>query len=201
LAGERRKEAVLEEQPERDQRDRLDLIAWQANDYAAGDRLLGRYDNAIVAFCSVAVGRHEAKDLRQDIFTIVTKRKKWFNPTIPFRPALYRIARNQCKSWWRRQRPEVSLDTCTGIEAPAVIVNLDLARALPQLTVEQRSMIALMIEGFTNKQIASIMKLPLRTFELRKRQLIDVLRERLRSQPSRRAAPALAIDTRITEKE
>ncbi len=92
------------------------MLAYQAGDEEAFDRLVGAYSGQLFAlltrFLGPAAGR---EDLVQEVFLRVIRARASYRPTARFSTWLYRIAFNLCVNERERlaRRSEVSLDAGT----------------------------------------------------------------------------------------
>ncbi len=94
-----------------------------------------------------------SEDLVQEVFLRVLRYKASFKLDAPFRPWLYRIARNVLSDHWSRTRPDVSLEAHGGdlcATAPCAHAQLEaaqdqdrMAQALARLSVEKRELLLL----------------------------------------------------------
>lgn len=94
-----------------------------------------------------------SEDLTQEVFLRVWRYASTFKPGAPFRPWLYRIARNVLADHWAKTRPEVSLEACSApLEAEVACPHEMLAAeqdqrrlelALRRLTPEKRELLLL----------------------------------------------------------
>jgi RNA polymerase sigma-70 factor (ECF subfamily) len=85
---------------------------------AAVTPLLRRYEKPLLALLSRLTGcRTEADDLFQDTWIRVIRFAGSYDPSLPFRPWLFRIAWNVARTWLRRARPEEDLRAAAGIRS------------------------------------------------------------------------------------
>jgi RNA polymerase sigma-70 factor (ECF subfamily) len=88
--------------------------AAQAGSSEAYSVLVKNHYPAIHAFLITLLGsRTDAEDLTQETFIHAHSKIRHFNPTRPFRPWIFTIARRLAITHWRRQRPTVPLDEST----------------------------------------------------------------------------------------
>jgi RNA polymerase sigma-70 factor (ECF subfamily) len=88
--------------------------AAQAGSSEAYSVLVKNHYPAIHAFLITLLGnRTDAEDLTQETFLHALTKIRHFNPSLPFRPWIFTIARRLAIAHWRRQRPTVPLDDST----------------------------------------------------------------------------------------
>jgi len=89
------------------------MLAWQAGDEAAFDRLVERYSGQVYALLTRFLGRSSAReDLVQEVFLRVIRARGRYRPSARFTTWLYRIVFNLCVNQTQRSpgREAASLD-------------------------------------------------------------------------------------------
>jgi|ERR1051326_2411503 RNA polymerase sigma-70 factor (ECF subfamily) len=87
---------------------------WLMAETARGDResleiLVRRYASPLLTFIRRMVGdEHKSEELFQEVFLTVWQKRGQYDVTRPFRPWLYRIALNRCRSDFRRRAGSVN---------------------------------------------------------------------------------------------
>lgn len=88
-----------------------DMLAWQAGEEAAFDRLVGAYSERLFALFTRFLGPvPEREDMVQETFLRVLRARASYQPTARFSTWLYRIAFNLSVNKSERTRPTISLD-------------------------------------------------------------------------------------------
>lgn len=135
-------------------------------DLKALSDLLARWPARLTSFCRKLVGHDEdARDLAQDALLKATRALDRYDPSRPFAPWIYRIARNSCLNHIERRRvrsaappPEAGPDRSE--PAPDVLVArreevLRVRRALDQLGPEDRRVLEMkLVRNLDNREIA-----------------------------------------------
>jgi RNA polymerase sigma-70 factor (ECF subfamily) len=172
LALTRAEPAADGDQPAADESPVVALVdrAVADRDPAAFGELYDLFVDRVYRYLYFRTGQHaEAEDLTEQVFLQAWQaigRYRWQGR--PFLAWLYRLAHNVHIDHVRKQRPTMSLtdddhpiDIPCGVAATELAQRLDadvIARALAELTAEQRQVIVLkFIDGLENDQIASIM--------------------------------------------
>ncbi len=87
------------------------MLAWQAGDESAFDRLVEEYSGKVFALCSRFLGDVSGReDLVQEVFMRIVRARDRYEPTARFSTWLYRIVYNLCANWRERRREMLSLD-------------------------------------------------------------------------------------------
>ena len=171
-------------------------------DQDAFGQLVARWERPIYALAYRTLRREEeARDVVQDAFLRAYRGLKGFKGEAKFSSWLYRITRNLCRDWMRKERrapvaqvPEGTdpLDLADQQAAPTESVEDLVARremsaavqlAMAELPEEQR--VAIMLkeyQGLTFQEIAEMLDCPLSTVKTRLYQGLTVLRRRLERQ-------------------
>ena len=129
--------------------------------------LISRYEASIYNYGVRMTGNSDdAKDLMQDIFISVFRNLSTYKGTGSFKSWLFRIAHYRCIEFYRRRKPQVSLDETPEADtrenrvSPEVSAlcqqdQLELMQAMQQLPVSQRAVVELKFFGqFTFDEIA-----------------------------------------------
>lgn len=119
--------------------------------------LLSRYEKAIYNYALRMTGNtHDASDLMQDIFISVFNSLASYKGTGAFKSWLFRIAHFKSMDFFRRKRPDISLDDLSveqNITHQHDVMNKEVMHQSPESTLEA---------GQSYRQILSLMqKLPL----------------------------------------
>lgn len=134
-----------------DREDRDWMIRLQAGDVEAFERLVEKYQSAVVAFCYRFVpDRGEAEDLAQATFVQIYRSAARFRPENRFRAWMFTIARNLCLNEIRRRRnrPSDSLERLTESDSAAVIVPFETsATAAPEALALRNELVSLVAEA------------------------------------------------------
>jgi RNA polymerase sigma-70 factor (ECF subfamily) len=147
---------------------------WLMAEVAVGTRdslehLIRRYATPLLTFIERMVGnQHQSEELLQDVFLAIWKNRRQYQFPRPFKPWLYAIAINRCRTsfrknslWVVRLEEEPALpataaepvDAAIGTETAALLAN-----AVAALPGQQRAVIALKIwEGLSYAQIADVL--------------------------------------------
>jgi RNA polymerase sigma-70 factor (ECF subfamily) len=100
-----------------------DMLAWQAGEEAAFDRLVAGYSERLFALFTRFLGQvPEREDMVQETFLRVLRSRASYVPTARFSTWLYRIAFNLSVNRSERTRPTTSLDA-SPFTAPALGVD------------------------------------------------------------------------------
>ena len=87
------------------------MLAWQAGDESAFDRLVEQYSGRVFALCSRFLGDVSGReDLVQEAFLRIVRARDRYEPTARFSTWLYRIVFNLCANSRERRRDMLSLD-------------------------------------------------------------------------------------------
>ena len=150
---------------------------------SAMTELIDRYKTPLYGYL-YRISRHECDDLFQETWLKVWENLRRFDINRPFKPWLFTLASNVFRDRWRKQKVREKYDK------PAEDVNrnhiydvtVDIRKALDDLPLDQKNTLVLRYyEGFTEKEIARIMKCPQGTVKTRVFQAIRKLREKLKN--------------------
>ena len=140
---------------------------WLEGDLRASDELAGRYLTRIQNYQYALVGdRSLAWDLTQETFLKLIRSKNSVDTSRPFSAYLFRIAQTTGISWFRikARRLFVPLaDHDCQVGANDVDNMLAVEQAVSRLSLRLRRVHELRMEGFTNSEIAYILRTSLRT--------------------------------------
>lgn len=151
------------------------IPAAAAGDLAAFDALLSRYERGVFSYLKRITSRREdAEDLTQETFLKVWRHLASYNPKYQFSTWLYTIATRTAYDWLRKKKKETIFfsdefeRTVETLEAPASYIEVeeahDLDRALAALKPGYRIVLLLFYQrGFTYREIAETMDLPINT--------------------------------------
>jgi len=144
----------------------------------AMSQLWMRYDSLVYGLAHSMVCRRDiAEDLRQEVFLSVYTKLPQLQEHTKFVSWLKSITYNACKSWLRRQRPIVQLDSIADMEDLTASFETDVERRelrtllrqmIDKLPEEYRMVIELhYFEGQRVAQIADFLQLPESTVKWR----------------------------------
>ena len=135
-----------------------------------------RYDGLVYGIAhSITCRRDVAEDIRQEVFLKVHGELPQLQSPAKFTSWLRSITYNACRTWLRRQRPVVPLDSLTDAQHPRSTIGDEdeerrtlLRRMIDLLPQEQREVIELhYFEGSPVAQIARFLGLPESTVKWR----------------------------------
>jgi RNA polymerase sigma-70 factor (ECF subfamily) len=87
------------------------MVAWQAGEEAAFDRLVESYSGRVWGLCTRFLGDVSGReDLVQEVFLRVVRARDRYQPSARFSTWLYRIVFNLCANWRQRRREAFSLE-------------------------------------------------------------------------------------------
>jgi RNA polymerase sigma factor (sigma-70 family) len=154
----------------------------------AGDMLgvlFDRYQAPLFNFYSKLTGdRAASEDLVQEVFVRILKYRRSYRPGTPFRPWMYKIARNAHADQTRRRRPEVALqpemvpaqphnDSAAASQQEAL-----LRLALLELPEAKRELLLLSrFQGLPYSEIAELTGSPVGALKVRVHRALQDLRE------------------------
>jgi len=132
------------------------MAAYAGGDIAAFDALYARYRGPLYRYLLRLCGDTvTANDLYQETWERLIRSRERYQPALPFKPWLYRIAHNLAIDAFRRRRPGDEVDPA-GLQASdgtpeqalaAEQLSRRLESALRALPVEQREALLLRLEG------------------------------------------------------
>jgi RNA polymerase sigma-70 factor (ECF subfamily) len=166
------------------------MLAFQAGDRTAFDRLFERYRQPIWAFFRRRTSRPEdAEELAQDVFLAVFQGRTRYEPRAAFRTYLFGIAFNIVSAWRRREASRAGdrelADTHAAAATdpmPGLLVRLALA-ALDQK--DQEIVMLREFDALSYAEIALVLDIPINTVRSR----LFRARATLRAKLSGDAAP------------
>ncbi len=171
-----------------------------AGDMAAFEQLYGRHKGGLMRFLQRGLGRREtAEECFQEVWSRVISARDRYQPDARFATWLYQIANNLLIDQYRRQRPELNVETlpeeADAIDnpiAPAPALSPEdtlgafeqarrLQQALAELPDEQRIAVQLRLEQeLSLEEIGAITGAGRETVKSRLRYALDKLKDRLR---------------------
>ncbi len=166
-----------------------ELLMRQAQD---GDRdafldLVRRHQRGVYGYLwKMCRDAHEAEDLAQETFLSVWRARTTWDARLPFRPWLYRIARNalgQALRTWRTPPAQV----VEGASMPSAALEREelvgaLRACVDALPREQKEVLVLrQNEGLTLEEIAGVLQIPVGTVKTRYSAGLVSLRHQLRT--------------------
>ncbi|OGL42101.1 MAG: hypothetical protein A2161_19640 [Candidatus Schekmanbacteria bacterium RBG_13_48_7] len=155
------------------------LVRIQKGDHSAMAELISRYKSNLYSYLYRTVGQ-DCDDLFQETWIKVWENTPRFDIKRAFRPWLFTIASNLCKDYWRKKQTIYKYEKQKE-ESPGSTMKadpMDIKKALAELSAEQRNTLMLRYyEGFTETEIAGIMRCPQGTVKTRVFQAIRKLRE------------------------
>ncbi|MCW8109490.1 sigma-70 family RNA polymerase sigma factor [Alteromonas ponticola] len=155
------------------------LVAKARNgDKKAWFTLIQRYEQPIYQYGIRMTGNtHDAADLMQDIFVSVFKSLSNYRGEGAFRGWLFKIAHYRCMEFYRRKRPQQSLDECpeqiSEEDTPEIGMLSDesskqVLKAMQKLSVAQKAVVELkFFHHFTFDEIAQQLGLSSNTVKSR----------------------------------
>jgi RNA polymerase sigma factor (sigma-70 family) len=135
----------------------------------AFNMLVDRHQQAVRVFLRRVVGRNDADDVAQEAFLAVWTQARSFQGDAPVRSWLFGIAWRKAKdlqrSWFRRRRRDTAWhEMGSDREEFSGDVQHTLEQALATLSLDQRAAVTLCLAyGFTNKEAAEALRMPLGT--------------------------------------
>lgn len=164
------------------------LEAWAVGDNIAGNRLLDRYFDRLLAFFGLRVDR-DVEDLVQRTMMSCLASRASVRDTSSFRSFLFSIARNELIDHYRRKDPlaecvEPEDARCERTTPSQFAVGrqqkVALSIALSRLEVELQIVLALYYwEGMTHSELTETLRLPLGTVKSRLRRAKEALRQQM----------------------
>lgn len=171
-----------------------------AGDMAAFEQLYGRHKGGLMRFLQRGLGRREtAEECFQEVWSRVIAARDRYQPEARFATWLYQIANNLLIDQYRRQRPELNVETLPeeaeridNPVAPAPALSPEdtlgafeqarrLQQALAELPDEQRIAVQLRLEQeLSLEEIGAITGAGRETVKSRLRYALDKLKDRLR---------------------
>ena len=154
--------------------------------------LVKRYEKPVYNFALRMVSNpDDALDLMQEIFVAVFRNLSSFRGDSPFKGWLFKIAHYRCVEFYRRRRPNISLDQAPEPEDEATYVcpesqlfadqqALVLQDAMQKLAFNQRVVVEMkFFQHFTFEQIAHQLGISSNTAKSRLYSALDKLKEHL----------------------
>ena len=137
-----------------------------------------RYDSLVYGLAHSMVCRRDvAEDIRQEVFLKIYTQLPKLRERTKFAGWLKSITYNACKSWFRRQKSTIPLESLIGVEHPTASFERDVERRelrtllrqmIDKLPEEYRTVIELRyFEGQRVAQIADFLQLPESTVKWR----------------------------------
>lgn len=164
------------------------LEGWADGDNAAGNRLLDRYFDRLLAFFGQRVDRDVEDLVQRTMMSCLSARASVRNASC-FRAFLFRVARNELIDHYRRKDPmRESVEPDEGLcerTTPSQFAadrqqKAALSLALSKLELELQIVLALHYwEGMTHAELTETLALPLGTVKSRLRRAKAALREQL----------------------
>ena len=135
-------------------------------------------------FCKMTGNRTTSEDMVQEVFFRILKYRQTYQPGTAFRAWMYQIARNTRVDFFRRQRPEVSLE----LEIEPAVTPVDSAqqqqesqmlhRALLQMPAEKKEVLILSrFQGLKYEEIAQLLGCEVNTVKTKVHRALQELRE------------------------
>ncbi len=193
------------------------VLAAQAGDHGAFDQLHEALEPAILRFTRRLVGSQTAaEDITQETFLVLYTHLDAINPPEKLRPYLFRVARNKCYDWLRKQgrtdalslddeqtrvRVSFQMDQIAPDEATHwLLLLLEVREAIDELPAAQKQALILYSEeGLIYAEIAEVMDVTLGTVKSRLHHAKKNLRRRLK--PETLLAIGAVLADEITDHE
>jgi RNA polymerase sigma-70 factor, ECF subfamily len=179
------------------------MLAYQAGDEAAFDRIVGAYSGQLYSLFTRFLGAApEREDLVQDVFLRVIRARERYQPTARFSTWLYRIAFNIAVNRTQRGADEASLDApatdsrggaaretadTRGDEPSEALARGDVVSAvraaiaaLPE--AQRMALVLAKYEELPYAEIAIVLRIVLRSSEKAIKSMVHRARENLREQ-------------------
>ncbi|MDP9054476.1 MAG: sigma-70 family RNA polymerase sigma factor [Acidobacteriota bacterium] len=163
-----------------------DLISRvRRGDVEAYNLLVSRWEKRVFNYLlRLTASPDDALDLSQDAFLKAYQNIGKLDDPARFGPWLYRIAHNEAYSFFRKRRPETTLEDVNAEHNPAPAFSLDLSlavtAALDRLNPEQREAVVLKVyEGFKFQEMAEVLGCPVSTVKSRLYTALDLLKAEL----------------------
>ena len=166
-----------------------DLISRvRRGDVEAYNLLVSRWERRVFNYLlRLTASPDDALDLSQDAFLKAYQNIGKLDDPTRFGPWLYRIAHNEAYSFFRKRRPETTLEDLDAAHAernpaPGFSIDLSLAvtAALDRLNPEQREAVVLKVyEGFKFDEMAEVIGCPVSTVKSRLYTALDLLKAEL----------------------
>jgi RNA polymerase sigma-70 factor (ECF subfamily) len=154
-------------------------------DVEAYNLLVSRWEKRVFNYLlRLTASPDDALDLSQDTFLKAYQNIGKLDDPARFGPWLYRIAHNEAYSFFRKRRPETTLED-GNVErntAPGFSMDLSLAvtAALDRLNPEQREAVVLKVyEGFKFDEMAEVIGCPVSTVKSRLYTALELLKTEL----------------------
>ncbi|MBN1511936.1 MAG: RNA polymerase sigma factor [Phycisphaerae bacterium] len=174
-----------------------DRDEWLMSEVAGGraealEPLIRRYAHPLLTFIRRMIGDyHRSEEVFQDVFVMVWKKRTSYQTFRPFKPWIFAIALNRCRSELRRQRTPMlpmldnDLNGAADMEpAGGVAITTEQATmvmaAVLQLPVKQRAVVVLRTwSGLSYAEIADVLNRSQGTVRAQMHQALAGLRESL----------------------
>ncbi|MEI7497787.1 MAG: RNA polymerase sigma factor [Candidatus Falkowbacteria bacterium] len=169
--------------------------AYIKGDNQAIEVLLGRYAGPMLFFVVQSINNQaEAEDLAQEILYKSWRKIKTYHPEQPFKPWLYRLARNTVIDYWRKRKLPLAFadadDTFAGEidvvdESPLALTEImkreeqeDIAALISTLAPDERMLLNLYYyQGLNLREIAELSQSSVDTIKSRHRRVLQKLRK------------------------
>ena len=142
----------------------------QDGDDDALSQLIDRYEGPVFAFCCSFCKWDSviANELMQDVFVRLYEQRSMYNRDKPFRPWLYRLARNQIINNLKRIQREtkrsapIPLDLASLDKGPESLVLKqeevgNLEELMKDISAQQQEIVHLLRQGLSYKEIAGVL--------------------------------------------
>jgi len=157
-------------------------------DNTAFNQIVKRYKNKLFStLFRITRNSATAEDILQETFIKVFRKCRLYNPTYKVSTWIYTIALNEMRSYMRKQKPTVSLETIPAFNLTSDppnpqdgLLKIRLEQAIEGLPSDYRSAFLLReVDGFPYEDIANIIKCPIGTAKSRVNRARLLLKEKL----------------------
>lgn len=138
-------------------------------------------------------GMDQSEDVLQEVLLTLHRARHSFDPSLPFKPWLYRIMQSRLMEFWRRHKGRYSKEDgnqllhIEQLEAEAEISHLEkdmLVKALDELNEAQRKIVELLkVEGLSIREVALQMQMSESAVKVSAHRAYKVIYQHLRGSP------------------